>query len=299
MTIPDQRAGSALDAASAYFDAWNAHDGAAVARLVTGTYVDPTMPTPIKGDDLAASVEGLCAAFPDLHFVIESTNVDGDTVIARWRMQGTNDGAPLPGAPAPTNGTIDLAGIDVITTADGQVVDVIGYFDQKTFVEQLGLQAMVVPTDEWPTSFGMAVRVDLGNTTVPGALSFTWIETDNPTKLQQDTQEIVTALASDPAFIGFRSMGGANRFCTFTLWTSPEAAEAALARNAPHNRAMDEHWQHGAYGGLAGFTSIWQPYRLNNQFATCAQCAAYVRIRPGDSTAACDCGGAVEVASYL
>ena len=299
MTIPDQRSGSALDAATAYFDAWNAHDGAAVARTVTGTYVDPTLPTPIKGDDLAASVDGLCSAFPDLHFVVEGTNVDGDTVIARWRMQGTNNGAPLPGAPAPSNGTIDLAGIDVITTQDGRVVDVVGYFDQKTFVEQLGLQAIVMPKDEWPTSFGTAIRVDLGNTTVPGALSFTWIETDNPAKLQQGTQEIVTALASDPAFIGFRSMSGANRFCTFTLWTSPEAAEAALARNSPHNRAMDDHWKNDAYGGLAGFTSIWQPYRLNDQFATCSECAAYVRINPGEATATCDCGATVEIASYL
>jgi len=299
MTIPDQRAGSALEAATAYFDAWNAHDPAAVARVVTGTYVDPTLPTPIKGEDLAANVDGLCTAFPNLRFVIEGTNVDGDTVIARWRMQGTNDGAALPGAPAPTNATIDLAGIDVITTRDNEVVDVIGYFDQKSFVEQLGLQAIVMPKDEWPTSFGTAIRVDLGNTTAPGALSFTWIETEDPTKLQKDTQEIVTALASDPAFIGFRSMTGSNRFCTFTLWTSPEAAEAALARNAPHNRAMDDHWQHNAYGGLSGFTSIWQPYRLNSQFTTCAECAAYVSIVPGEATATCDCGASVDVASYL
>jgi len=152
---------------------------------------------------------------------------------------------------------------------------------------------------EWPLSFGVSTRVDLGNTAAPGAISFTWIETDDATKLQQDTQEIVTALASDPAFIGFRSMTNGNRFCTFTLWTSPQAAEAALARNAPHNRAMDEHWQHAAYGGLAGFTSIWQPYRLNDQFGTCTQCAAYVRIHPGVATAACECGGTVEAASYL
>src|SRR3954466_5129975 len=103
MTIPDQRAGSALEAASAYFDAWNAHDGAAVARTVTGTYVDPTLPAPINGDDLAASVDGLCGGFPDLRVVLERTNVDGDTVIARWRMRGTNDGPPLPRAPAPTH----------------------------------------------------------------------------------------------------------------------------------------------------------------------------------------------------
>src|SRR3954453_14781338 len=173
MTIPDQRAGSALEAASAYFDAWNAHDGAAVARTVTGTYVDPTLPTPINGDDLAATVDGLCAAFPDLRFMLEGTNVDGDTVIARWRMRGTNDGAPLPGAPTPTNGTIDLAGIDGITTSEGRLVagigritpraggvaDVIGYFDQNTFIGQLRRGAIVMPKDEWPWWFVTAVRV--------------------------------------------------------------------------------------------------------------------------------------------
>ena len=299
MTIPDQRAGSALDAARAYFDAWNAHDGDTVARLVTGTYVDPTLPTPIRGDDLAANVDGLCAAFPDIRFVEEGVNVDGDTVVARWRMQGTNNGAPLPGAPAPTNGTIDLAGIDVITTRDGTVVDVVGYFDQKTFVEQLGLQAIVMPKDEWPVSFGITTRVDLGNTSVPGAISFTWIDTDELGALQARTQDIVTALASDPAFIGFRSMSVGGRQVTFTMWTSPEAAEVALARNAPHNKAMSELWE-GGYGGTAGFTSIWQPFRLNNQFGTCAACGNnYVRIPAGEPSVRCECGGTVEATSYL
>src|SRR3954447_1705694 len=197
MTIPDQRAGSALEAASAYFDAWNAHDGAAVARTVTGTYVDPTLPSPINGDELAASVDGLCAAFPDLRFMLEGTNVDGDTVIVRWRMRGTNDGAPLPGAPAPTNGTCDLAGIDVITVVDGRVSTVQGYFDQKALVEQLGLQAIVAPKDEWPVSFGVANRVDLGNTATPGAISITWIDNDPVTEraeLIERTRDILTSL---------------------------------------------------------------------------------------------------------
>ena len=302
MTIPDQRARQesdavALDAAQAYFDAWNAHDGAAVARAVTGTYVDPTLPTPISGDDLAANVEGLCAAFPDLHFVHDGSYVDGDTVTARWRMRGTNDGAPLPGAPAPTNGTIDLEGVDIITTRDGAVVDVVGYFDQKTFVEQLGLQAIVMPNDEWPVSFGIATRVDIGHTTVPGAISFTWIEAEEIGEIQQRTQEIVTALASDPAFIGFRAASIGTRHMTFTMWTSPEAAEAALSRNGPHNEAMSRLWEGGL--GRGGFTSIWAPYRVNTQFDSCPDCARYVAIPNGETTATCECGGTVEVGSYL
>jgi steroid delta-isomerase-like uncharacterized protein len=299
MTIPEQRVTSPLEAVQAYLAAWNAHDGAAVARIVTGTYVDPTLPAPIRADDLAATVDGLCSAFPDLRFVSEGEFVDGDTVVARWRMQGTNSGEPLPGAPAATNGTIDLPGVDVFTTRDGKVVDVVGYFDQKLFVEQLGLQAVVMPADEWPVSFGIATQVDLGNTTVPGAVSFTWIDTDDndTAELQQRTTEIVTALASDPAFIGFRAMSIGGRNVTLTLWTSPEGAEAALGRNVPHNAAMDRLWQDGF--GARGFTSIWQPFRVNNQFAKCAACARYVAIAPGEQSAACECGGTVDVTTYL
>jgi len=286
-------------AADAYFAAWNAHDGAAVAALVTGTYVDPTLPAPIRGDDLAAYVDGLCAAFPDLAFVTEPAIVDGSTVVGRWRMTGTNDGAPLPGAPAPTGGRIDLAGIDVVTTRDGRVVDVVGYFDQKAFVEQLGLQAVVMPADEWPVSFGVATRVDIDNMTPPGAISFTWIDIapEEMGELQQRTQEIVTALASDPAFVGFRAASVGDRFVTMTFWTSPEAAVAALGRNRPHDEAMSRLWKDGF--GNRGYTGIWQPYKVNQQFAACAGCGEYVPIPPGDATAACACGGEVAVTSYV
>lgn len=297
--LPAQRAATPEAVAEAYFAAWNAHDGAAVAAAVTGTYVDPTLPAPISGDDLAAYVDGLCAAFPDLAFVAEPLLVDGSTVVGRWRMTGTNDGAPLPGAPAPTGGRIDLPGIDVMTTRDGRLADVVGYFDQKAFVEQLGLRAIVVPADSWPVSFGVATRVDIGHLTVPGAMSFTWIDAapDEVGEIQQRSQEIVTALASDPAFVGFRAASTGDRFATMTFWTSPEAAVAALARNRPHDEAMGRLWQDGL--GHRGFTSIWAPYKVNPQFSGCAECGAYVPIPASAERASCECGAEVEVSSYV
>lgn len=57
-------------------------------------------------------------------------------------MQGTFAG-PLPGAPGPTGATFDLPAVDVITVAPEGIVSVIGYFDQKTFMEQLGLQVVI------------------------------------------------------------------------------------------------------------------------------------------------------------
>jgi predicted ester cyclase len=297
--VPSQRAATPEAAAAAYFAAWNAHDAAAVVAAVTGSYVDPTLPAPISGDDLLAYVDGLCAAFPDLAFHAEPPLVDGTTVVARWRMSGTNDGAPLPGAPAPSGGRIDLPGIDVLSTRDGRVADVVGYFDQKAFVEQLGLQTILAPADTWPVSFGLASRVDVGHLTPPGAISFTWIDTtpDEVGELQRRTQEILTVLASDPAFIGFRGGSIGDRHATLTFWTSPEAAEAALARNRPHDDAMSRLWQDGL--GHRGFTSIWQPYKVNTQFGACSECGRYLPVPLAETTAVCECGGGVAVTSYV
>lgn len=129
-----------VETVQAYLDAWNAHDGAAVVATFdeSGTYVDPTLPGPIGGADLAGYVAGLATAFPDLHFAVEDLVVAGARVVLQWRMRGTNTG-PLPGAPGPTNGSCDLPGVDIITVTDAGITGVVGYFDQKTFAEQLGL----------------------------------------------------------------------------------------------------------------------------------------------------------------
>jgi steroid delta-isomerase-like uncharacterized protein len=298
MTISTQ---PAADAAAAYLDAWNAHDGSAVAALVHGTYIDPVLPEPISGAALAGYVDTLCAAFPDLHFAPAGTHVSGDTVVTQWQMKGTNDGAALPGAPMATNETIDLPGIDVITVVDGAIRSVAGYFDRQAFMEQLGLQLIPAPKDEWPVTSGVARRVDLGNTTTPGAISLTWIELRDMSELAElsaRTQEIIAGLAGDPAFVGFDSAGIGNRFYTLTAWTSPEAAEAALARSRAHTAAVDRVVTERGIGA-GGFTSIWQPYRLNPQFHTCPSCRAYVPIPLGSTAATCPCGGEVNVTPYV
>lgn len=282
-----------------YLAAWNAHDGAAVAALVTGTYVDPTLPEPLSGPDIAAMVDGLCACFPDLSFEYVATLVDGDRLVLQWRMRGTNDGAPLPGAPAATGGTINLPGVDVITTEQGRIVDVQGFFDQKTFVEQLGLQALVVPQDTWPVSFGIASRTDLGYTTVPGALTMTWIELKDDAEqaeLINRTTEIVTALASEPSFLGMQTTTVGRRNLTLTLWTSPEAAEVAVGRNAPHSQSIGRFEQDGFAARL--FTSLWQPHRLNPQVVQCS-CGQRPAAQEGAATVTCACGNVLEVQPYI
>ena len=290
-----------VEVAQAYLQAWNDHDGAAVTRLFApdGTYVDPTLPGPLSGDAIAKYVAGLVVAFPDLVFVVEGINVDGGHVTLRWRMQGTNTG-PLPGAPQPTGGTCDLPGVDLITVGAEGITSVVGYFDQKTFVEQLGLQALIVPQDRWPFHWGVSARTNLGNTTVPGAITMTWIDVDGDqerSEVRRRVSIIIEALASEPGFIGWVGTFSGHRGHTWTAWTTPEAAEAAIARTMPHRNAMDRFMNQGL--GARGFASLWTPYRLNDQLGTCAGCGHKVSIASGAQSANCPCGGAVTVTSYI
>lgn len=61
---------SPVQRVEAFLAAWNAHDGAAVVDefAVGGTYVDPFLPGPLAGDNIAGYVTALATAMPDLAF---------------------------------------------------------------------------------------------------------------------------------------------------------------------------------------------------------------------------------------
>lgn len=160
MTESREKNSTALGIARAYTQGWNEHDGAAVTSLFApnGTYIDPILPEPLSGEGIAMYLAALVAAFPDLHFAIEAIHVDADRVILQWRMHGTNTG-PLPGMPDPTGGRCDLPGVDVIDIGPDGITSVVGYIDQKTFFEQLGLQTVIVPKDEQPAAEGTVQRL--------------------------------------------------------------------------------------------------------------------------------------------
>ena len=110
-----------------------------------------------------------------------------------------------------------------------------------------GLRVLVVPVDEPPIGFGTAFRTDLGVTEVPGAMTMTWIETADTgedAEIEQRGAAIVEEVAAEPGFIGFVGTTFAGRGHTFTAWTTPAAAEAAVARSRSHRAART-----GSYAG--------------------------------------------------
>jgi steroid delta-isomerase-like uncharacterized protein len=253
-----------------YFDAWNSHEPERVVEALTegGTYEDPTTGGPVSGDALTANVAAVYEGFPDVHFVLDGVATNDDTASAQWRMQGTNTG-PLPGGPA-TGGTIDLPGADFFTydAATDKVSSVVGYFDTATMLGQLGLQAHITPADMEPvTKFGYGLRVDSARDAVPGAFTVTWIEIDaeHHPNLVEHTQAIVMEQLGNDDYLGSFLASVGRRNYTFSAWTSPEAAQAAL-RGEAHSSAMKLAQSGGLGDNARGVTSVWTPHLLNGVF---------------------------------
>jgi steroid delta-isomerase-like uncharacterized protein len=254
-----------------YFDAWNSHEAALVPDALTdgGTYEDPTTGGPLSGDALTASVAGVYAGFPDVHFEVVSVAPTSDrTACAQWRMIGTNTG-PLPGGPA-TGMPLDLPGADFFTydTDADKISSVVGYFDTATMLGQLGLQAHITPADvEGVTKFGYGLRVETGRDTIPGAFTVTWIEVDEEhhPALVEATQGVVIEQLGNEDYLGsfLASVGGRNY--TFTAWTTAEAAQEALRGDA-HTSAMKLAQSGGLGDNARGVTSAWTPHFLNGVF---------------------------------
>src|SRR5260370_21351982 len=251
-----------LAVAQTYFDAWNRRDPVAIVATFAegGTYSDPTVPA-LTGSALATHTGGLFAAFPDLSFEIVSAAQAGDhAVAAQWMMRGTNTG-PLAGGP-PTGSTVALPGADFITIDGDKIRAVQGYFDQKTFLEQLGLQVIAQPYAIGPISFGTGATMQVGKHTKPGAFSLTSIRVraDEVQQLNEYSERVVAEMAQMPGFISFTSLFANNCGYTITAWEDAESASQMLRAGA-HREAIKVFFCHEFAEG--GMTSVWIPHHIS------------------------------------
>jgi steroid delta-isomerase-like uncharacterized protein len=276
-----------LEQVAHYFDAWNSHDGDAIAACFEqdGGYMDPVSGQ-LHTADIAAYASGLFQAFPDLRFEPQVTAVNGLSVVARWTMTGTQSG-PLNGLP-PTEANIKLPGIDVITTGEQGLLSVEGYFDQRTLLNQLGAQVTVQPANVGPLAFGTSARFRSSNTSVPGALSMTWMDVRSEAEgeeVKQRVHAIVREMAQVPGFIGWVGISIAERLYTLALWDDPETIRQ-LRANTKHRSAAQHVFKRDF--GTTLHTGVWVPDHLNPQWRRCPRCGSMIDPdRPG---ASCPCG---------
>jgi hypothetical protein len=230
---------------------------------------------------------GLFSSFPDLSFDIVSAALAGDNVVAaHWVMKGTNTG-PFGGGP-PTGQSVALPGADFILVEGDKIRSVQGYFDQKTFVEQLGLQVIVQPRAIGPFTFGSSVRWTTGKRTKPGAFSLTCIEVhseEEANEVRERSRRIGQEMLQMPGFISSANMVIGHRLITTTAWEDAEAPRQLL-RGGAHKEAMDRFF--GPDFAVAATTMVCVPDRLNPMWVRCPECGQMIDY--DQEQGKCKCG---------
>jgi steroid delta-isomerase-like uncharacterized protein len=121
---------------------WHKRNLDAIAGFYGADFVDhvslPGLPGGVEGVTQRHAM--LFAAFPDIHVTLEDMIAEGDTVVTRYTVRGTNTG-PLFGMP-PTGKQATISGIDVSRLVGGKFVEHWEQFDQLGLMQQLG----VIPT---------------------------------------------------------------------------------------------------------------------------------------------------------
>ncbi len=132
------------DFAHRWLDAWNRHDGAALAGLCTEDveFYDPAIGT-IRGREEVANWVGICTrAFPDYRFEEPEPayiSRDRPKAIAPWRMVATNTGPLDPPGFAATGKPCVIDGVDHWWFRDGLVERYRADYDLNGALRQLGL----------------------------------------------------------------------------------------------------------------------------------------------------------------
>jgi predicted ester cyclase len=80
----------------------------------------------------------LLEGFPDLRLSTEELIAEGDRVVARFTLSGTNAG-DYRGLPAPTQQHFESEAIAVLRVAAGRVVEIRGTADRLGMLTQLGI----------------------------------------------------------------------------------------------------------------------------------------------------------------
>jgi steroid delta-isomerase-like uncharacterized protein len=112
----------------------------AIDELIDESGVEHT-PWPGYGTDRAEvkrSLADFITAFPDLHVTVDDVITQGNKVVIRSTMSGTNTGEFM-GMPPTGKRVTDIGGIDIVEVKGSKLGDHWGYVDNTSMMTQLGL----------------------------------------------------------------------------------------------------------------------------------------------------------------
>jgi len=121
-------------------EVWNNGKMEELSRFVATDVVFHDAPIP----GLPPGIEGVKhipafwrSVFPDMHISIEDLITEGDMVVQRFTMHGTQNGN-LMGIP-PTGKQVTMGGINFFRLADGKIVERWGIADTVSALQQIGV----------------------------------------------------------------------------------------------------------------------------------------------------------------
>jgi predicted ester cyclase len=123
------------------FDAINGGRLDELAQVVAPDVVDHNAVIFMQPEGSGGVEEGirmLLQGFPDLRLTTQELLAEGDQVVARFTMSGTNTG-DYRGLPAPTQQHFESEAIAILRIADGRVTELRGTADRLGMLTQLGI----------------------------------------------------------------------------------------------------------------------------------------------------------------
>jgi predicted ester cyclase len=123
-------------------EVWGQGRTEVAAELLADDLIDhnpyPGQPPGAAGHNWAVAM--VRKAFPDLRFAADVVISDGEFVVGRWTMTGTNTGSvDLFGLP-PTGRPVAMTGQEIFRAADGKLAEVWHQEDLPGMLRQLGLE---------------------------------------------------------------------------------------------------------------------------------------------------------------
>ena len=121
-----------------YDEVFNKKNRAAIEEFIDPNHVDHAAPPGTPGGLAGAkqTISMYLTAFPDLHFTVEDIIAEGDKVVARLKVRGTQKGAFM-GVP-PTGKQATSTAIDISRIAGGKSVEHWLEMDTLGLLQQLG-----------------------------------------------------------------------------------------------------------------------------------------------------------------
>ena len=122
-----------------YDEVFNKKNRAAIDEFIDPNQVDHAAPPGTPGGLAGAkqTIGMYLTAFPDLHFTVEDMIAEGDKLVARLTVRGTQQGAFM-GIP-PTGKHVTVTAIDISRMAGGKSVEHWIEMDTLGMMQQLGV----------------------------------------------------------------------------------------------------------------------------------------------------------------